>query len=200
MLERDDVPAAECQRQPPQQVDPVLHQRGESTRAAAVHIAAQHRLQLRSGRHLRSPVQPPAVPGLSGAAGRGLLAAADRHARPRHLLQHTHNTNVLGIDFVSGERGNRRQPVHQLLVEDPPRRGLPLRTERRHEAAEQPAGAKLLTKLHQTSALPPGASRVLLEDLRLQQEVFVLRAEELGRAGHSGADSLPPERFASGSM
>lgn len=65
--------------------------------------------------------------------------------------------------------GAARQPVHQLPVPHPPRRGLPVPAAGRGAAAQQPAGADLPAQLQQARAAAPGAARAVLEDVRLQQ-------------------------------
>lgn len=61
-----------------------------------------------------------------------------------------------------------RQPVHQLPVSDPPRRGLCVCAARRDAFAQQPPCADLSAQLRQEGAVPPGASSAVLEDVRLQ--------------------------------
>lgn len=204
LLQRDDVPDAEPQRGA-EQVDRLLHQRRQPARAAAVHVPAEHGLLVRPGRPRRA-VQPLHIRRHHGAPRRGVPADSDHHAGPRHVAA------PVVDDARNGARGGRplvrrrhqlrggqqpgRQSVHQLLVAHPSRRGLSLLLEGHHETSQQSAGAKLSAQFDEAAALPPGAVGLLLEDLRLQQEVLVLRAQEQRRAGRAGADFVPLERFA----
>lgn len=172
-------------------MDSIFHKCRKSTRAAAFHVALEHSLQLRSGRRFWRSLQPPAVPGLSRAAGRGLSAAFDRDFGSRRFVQDANNADLVG--FLPSQRRDARQSVHQLPVKNSPRRRLSLHSERRDEAFEQPAGSKLFAELNEKAALSSGAARVFLEDLRLQQKVSLLCAEELGRFGHSGAGFVSSE-------
>ncbi|XP_061561534.1 uncharacterized protein LOC133417641 isoform X7 [Phycodurus eques] len=87
-----------------------------------------------------------------------------------------------------------RKPVCQLPVQDPPRRGLELHPERSEPAPQQPSGADLPAKLCQEDLLPPGDPHPLLEALRLQQEIPLLRAEEQRRSGRAGPHPVFPQR------
>lgn len=62
-----------------------------------------------------------------------------------------------------------RQPVHQLPVSHPPRRGLPVRPAGGDASPKQSAGADLPPQLRQEGRLAPGTASSFLEDVRLQQ-------------------------------
>lgn len=59
-----------------------------------------------------------------------------------------------------------------------------------YQVVEQSPDANLSTELNQEGAFSSGVVSFLLEDVRLQQEVPILRVEELGRSRGSRADTL----------
>lgn len=173
-------------------MDTALHQRRKPTRSTTVHIAVEYRQCVRSGR-TRFAVQSHPLLRYDGTAGGGLSADIDRYIGPRHDVAQSDVEHIRG-----GER--RRQSVHQLPVARPSRRRFSIHSQRDHAIVEQSAGAELFAQFDETLALPPGIVGVLLEDLRLQQKVLVLRLEEQRCAGHLGSYFVSFERFQGRSM
>ena len=73
-------------------------------------------------------------------------------------------------------------------------RGLCLHPEGRDPPADEPPCADLPPPLPEEGAVPPGAAGLLLEVLRAQQEVPLLRAQVQRRAGHPHAHPAPSQR------